>query len=196
MRFIAITFVAMAAISAAPVWAQYKCTDPATGQVSFQQQPCSGPQRQQALELKTVPPPAAGMPAPDFGRKNAELDKRLAIRTAIEEGRPMVGMTASELQMTMGTASTVNRTQSGDTISDQHVYPRGGRTVYVYVKGGVVTTIQDTSSGQSTAAVAGKCLSKRELWNLEVEASRSEIRDNEPVQARYRQRIALAKDCS
>lgn len=181
--------------AAAPVWAQYKCTS-ASGQVSFQQQPCAGQQRQQALDLKALPPPSAGTPSPDFARQNAELDKRLAIRVAIEERRPMVGMTVSELQLAMGAASAVNRSQAGDVVSDQHVYQRGPRTVYVYTRNGVVTSIQDTASGQAAAPVAGKCLSRREVWELEVEASRNDIRYNDAAQERYRRRIALAKDCS
>ena len=44
--------------------------------------------------------------------------------------------------------------------------------------------------------MAGKCLSRREIWELEVEASRNDIRYNEAAQERYRRRIALAKDCS
>ena len=141
--------VGMATVGA-PVWAQYKCTSP-SGQVSFQQQPCAGQQRQQALDLKTLPPPSAGTPAPDFAKQNAELDKRLAIRAAIEERRPVVGMTVSELQLAMGAANNVNRSQAGDVVSDQHVYQRGARTVYVYTRNGVVTSIQDTASGQASA---------------------------------------------
>ena len=183
------------AMVGAPVWAQYKCTSP-SGQVSFQQQPCAGQQRQQALDLKALPPPSAGTPAPDFAKQNAELDKRLAIRAAIEERRPVVGMTVSELQLAMGAANNVNRSQAGDVVSDQHVYQRGARTVYVYTRNGVVTSIQDTASGQASASVAGKCLSRREIWELEVEASRNDIRYNEAAQERYRRRIALAKDCN
>ena len=186
--------VGMATVGA-PVWAQYKCTSP-SGQVSFQQQPCAGQQRQQALDLKALPPPSAGTPAPDFAKQNAELDKRLAIRAAIEERRPVVGMTVSELQLAMGAANNVNRSQAGDVVSDQHVYQRGARTVYVYTRNGVVTSIQDPASGQASAPGAGKCLSRREIWELEVEASRNDIRYNEAAQERYRRRIALAKDCS
>lgn len=185
---------AMLAVSLSPAFGQYKCTSP-TGQVSFQQHPCAAQQKQQTLNLQSLPPTGAGTPAPDYAAQNAELDRKRAIRLAVEERRPMVGMTVEDLQYAMGDASAINRSQTGSSAHDQYIYRRGARTVYVYVHNGLVTSIQDVSSGQ-TAAVAGKCLSRREIWNLEVEASRIEIRNNEAAQARYRDRIALAKDCS
>lgn len=189
---------AMAAATA-PVWAQYKCTSP-EGRVSYQERPCASQQRSQALDLRTLPPPSAGeasAAAADLAQRNAALDKRIAIRRAIDEHRPLVGMTAAELQQAMGAPNTVNASQVGATASDQHVYQRGTRTIYVYVQAGRVTAIQDTASGRTAAApVAGKCLSRREVWELEVEASRNDVQRNDDARTRYQQRIALAKDCS
>lgn len=191
------TFIIALMTCAASSHAQFKCVGP-NGAVSFQQAPCAQKERQQALDFKALPPTSAG-PSPESiakanAAKNADLDKRLAIRAAIEERRPMVGMTIDELGQAMGTPTVENRAQYGTEMQDQLIWYRNGRTIYVYTKNGLVTSIQDVA-GAPTQKKQGTCLNSRQIRDLEIEASTFYAKNNAALQLDLSRRIADAKTC-
>ena len=76
--------------------------------------------------------------------RRADLSPELA--QAIVEGRPMIGMTAEQLEVALGPASDVNTTRTADVVAQQAVYAWGERRydpMYVYLENGIVVAIQD-----------------------------------------------------
>lgn len=193
MRFLVISALLMPVCGG--VLAQYKCTG-AGGSISFQQTPCQGGARQQSLELRSLPPTSAGNPAaPSLKEQNAELDKRLAIRIAIESHTPLVGMTESELFQAVGRPTEANKAQYGQTAQDQNIYRLNGRTLYVYTKNGVVTAIQNIENVKSPQDREGMCLSQSQLRELEIDASRTAVQSNPEVLRKIRAAIIRGQTC-
>jgi hypothetical protein len=123
----------------------YKCTG-VDGRVAFQSDPCQAAgASQQAISV----PPAGGKPAQaenqSWRLQAAQLEKRTAIRMGTEQGYPVPGMTLEELRLSLGAPNAVNASTARGS-SDQYVYRLPKATYYVYVRDGLVDTVQ-TSVG-------------------------------------------------
>lgn len=99
--------------------ALYKCVQ-AGGAVEFQQVPCGRSASQEKLELRTTTP--AVVDRERVVRDQALAERRLLLRQAINEGRPIVGMTSRELEQAMGRPDKINAAQYGVSSQDQLVY--------------------------------------------------------------------------
>jgi len=118
----------------------YKCSGPG-GQAVFQQAPCGvspgGP-------IEVSPGNVVeGRPAGE-AKVRAEAERGATVRSATARGQLLPGMTVAELQQVMGSPTVVNTDNVNGSVRQQHVY-RGadGSSRYVYVKDGVVTSLQD-----------------------------------------------------
>lgn len=169
-----------ALITAASAHAQFKCLQ-ADGKVAFQQLPCAAGDR--ATPLKLTPGSPAVPPATDA--------RRIPNWPAIARSEPAVGMTLSEMKQAMGEPDVANLAQYGANTSDQLIYRKGNRTLYVSLQGGVVTSIQITGAEEVRAAPAKTaCPSPQQIKALEFEASRIANRENQSLQAELARAIA------
>ena len=123
------TLVLLLAAASLPAAAQYRCRA-ADGSVSFQQSPCPQGTSQQKLELRADAPASPGV-APDYKGQLSELERQRKIREAITAGRPMVSMTRAELDSAMGVPQRSSSGQVGPDQTEQLLYQRGGRSIYV-----------------------------------------------------------------
>lgn len=103
-------------------------------------------------------------------------------------------MTVKDLLEAMGQPDKANLAQYGSNTHDQLIYYRGDRTWYVYVRNGVVSSIQNQAGGRidlPEVAQHAKCPTPEQLKQLEFDASRISNRDNHAVQAE----LARARVC-
>ena len=102
-------------------------------------------------------------------------------------------MTASELQSAMGAPNQRNTGQNGAGSDDQFVYNREDRTFYVYVRNGVVTTVQERSVTQARSAEPdpARCPTPAMIRSMEYEDSKIENRYNAGMHAQ----LAEARAC-
>lgn len=186
----------LTACAAGAAFGQYKCRQ-ADGAVTFQQAPCAAGQVQQRLDLRVAAPASSAAPLADHRAQIADLDRKRLIREAIAGGRPMVSMTRTELDQAMGSPDRVNVAQYGASLQDQLIYHRNGRTLYVYTKDGVVTSIQDTEGMPAVRQPepSKPCASPREIRDIEIEISKIANRDNERLQTELHKRLLDAKAC-
>ena len=127
--------------------AQYKCTAP-SGAVAYQQAPCEAAARGEKVRIstaQTVDEAGAKRAATYEQRELARLEWQEAVNKAIIAGVPMVGMTADELRNAIGWPSRTNLSNYGRGLESQQIYERPGATWYVYLKGGVVTSLQTSA---------------------------------------------------
>jgi hypothetical protein len=162
-------FLLAASLFSVPVHAQFKCTQP-DGKVSFQQSPCAADSSSKKLELREqAMPGAAAVPASSNW-------------AAIATGRPAVGMTAKELEGAMGLPNVANLAQQGSDTADLFVYYRGNRTILVYVRNGLVTSIENRAGGEiGSNAEPRQCPTPYQMKNLEFEASKIANRGDSPA---------------
>ncbi len=168
------------------VHAQYKCVH-SDGAVTFQQVPCPTGNRSERIVIKSAPSSPDG-------------ERPIEIRAGIAAQRPVVGMTLKELQRAMGTPDKVNAGQYGTNTSNQLIYYRGDRTLYVYTENGIVRSIQNMEGGkieisQPTATRTKACPSAREIRDIEIEINKIQNRDNHQLQAELRKQYGEAKQC-
>jgi len=172
--------------------AQYQCKQ-AQGGTRFQQTPCAAGETQTALKL----PPAGAQPvAPSAEQRRAQLDaldRRVAVRAAIEAGRPVVGMSLAELDLAMGQASELRAGQWGGDVVEERRYQRQGRQVSVTVQNGQVVAVQERSAAHKNRE--RPCATAREIRDLEIEISKIANRDNARLQADLQGRLAEARAC-
>ena len=168
--------------TAAQAQQMYRCGN------TFSQQPC-GPDAT-SVGGKAAPQKAeAGEPA-----SGAASAARRPNWSAIARGVPEVGMTARELESAMGAPSERNAGRNGAGSDDQLVYRRDNRTIYVYVRNGVVTAVQEQSGGQAAATAAPEkaaCPTPAAIRALEFEDSKIANRDNFAL----RSELASARAC-
>jgi hypothetical protein len=160
--------------------AQYKCKQ-ADGKIAYQQSPCAEGASAQKLDLT----PSSG-PATTSGERQSDW-------SAIARGEPKVGMTVKDLEQALGKPSRVNLAQYGPNTDDQLIYYRGNRTLYVYVRNGVVASIQNTEGGEIKVDSPSPkpCLTPQQIRELEFEASRIVNRGN----AGMHDALAKARAC-
>lgn len=182
-------------LSAVPALADvYRCQQD-NGRTSYQDTPCAtGTQKKVDNPASAAPASTPSSPAPDFKPQLAELERKRLIREAISTGVPMVSMTRAELNEAMGSPDKLNSNQNGATSQDQLIYYRQGRTSYVHIKNGVVTSIQYTQGAPSTQP-RKSCPSEYEIRRIEIDISKFYNRDNRALQAELRKRLSDAKGC-
>ncbi len=187
---------AMLCLCQSAAMAQYKCVD-AGGSVSFQQKPCGNGTSQQRISLPPRASPAdPSASRPDYKAQLQELERRSQIRDAINMQRPMVSMTRSELDLAMGTPNAVNSSLYGSSQQDQLIYYRNGRTIYVYTREGVVTSIQDTAGSPVSTGMTNKpCPTASEIRDIEIEINKIANRGNQQLQTDLHRRHQDAKAC-
>jgi len=178
-----------------PAAAQYRCRA-ADGSISFQQQPCPEGAGQQKLELRIDAPATPGT-APDYKGQLSELERQRKIREAVAAGRPMVSMTRTELDAAMGAPVRSSSGQVGPDLTEQLLYQRAGRSIYVSLSNGVVVAFDDVEAAPSArpAPAARPCASAREIRDIEIEISKLANRDNKPLQLELNKRLLDAKAC-
>lgn len=181
-------------IAAMPAYAQVFRCKLQDGSVAYQDTPCAAGEQKKVASPASGSAPSADAPPPiDYKQKLNELDRRRNIREAIAAGTPMVSMTRAELDSAMGRPDGVNTGQYGDSSQDQLIYRRGSRTFYVYVKDGVVTSIQNRQGTQTAQRKA--CPTELDIKRIELDMSKLQNRDNQQLQTELRKQLAEAKAC-
>lgn len=75
---------------------------------------------------------------------HADLKNTRKIEAAMRENKVIPGMTEDQARKTWGTPTRINTDDYGDGERHQWIYERHGKpTRYVYVKGGMVTAVQN-----------------------------------------------------
>ncbi len=121
----------------------YQCKDVNCGKV-LQQAPCVDGKKVDAR-------PSGALGGNLLGGKNLEAERaketrRQHLQAAIEQRRPIVGMSIAELNSAVGSPTRRNSSDYGRGTEDQLIYERGDRTLYVYARDGQVTSVQDRES--------------------------------------------------
>ena len=155
------------ALLCSQAWAINKCTG-IDGQTTFQDTPCAG--KGEAINIR----PASGQninaaALPNWKQKAAEVDKRIAIRAAVERREAVIGMNGEELQQAMGLPNRINTGEYKTGSTQQRIYDWSGTTWYVYTDGQLVTAVQTAIGSASAPAVS--CPSGLEIRNAETSAS-------------------------
>jgi hypothetical protein len=172
--------------------AQFKCTQ-GDGSVTFQQTPCANGQATEKLRL---PPPSQA--------EQAAAERPMAIRQALAARRAAIGMTEHELLQAMGEPDKINLAQYGANSDNQLIYYRDGRTLYVYVRNGIVTSMQNVDGNpirwreevqQATRRPAKQCPTANQIRDIEVAISALPNRDNKPLQVELHRQLNEAKNC-
>lgn len=154
-----------------PALAVNKCVG-ADGRTVFQDAPCAGGKGEK-LDVRPAMGANAGASEPAKAKLQEEINeinRRSEIRAAIERREPIVGMTREELQLAMGLPHRANLADYDGMPHDQLIYERGDRTLYVYVYGNVVRSIQNTESINARRKPA-RCPSLLEFRNMETSAN-------------------------
>lgn len=182
LRFL-MTLTLLAAF-ALPASAAYKCKS-ATGGVSFQDAPCAGGAGQ-AITLQpngNIAVPGVATPA-DKLVQDGRIDT--AIAEAMRERRPLVGMTAAQLNESMGLATRVNTDKGHGATREQAIFERPNETWYVYTRNGRVESFQHrpgpplgASAAPGAVASRGPCASSQEIRNAQTAASSIALSDAE-----------------
>ena len=124
--------------------AQYRCAG-ADGRTTFQQAACPAAMNGERIALRDRAPadPGRAQSGPSFEQRElAAIERRMEIQRGINGGIPVVGMTADQLNRALGGPSAINVTQGEGATRPQFVYYRGSATWYVYLRDGVVSTVQ------------------------------------------------------
>lgn len=151
--------------------AQFKCVH-ADGKVSFQQMPCAEGSKSNNLDIR-----------PGSGSITGTTEAQKRNWAAIARGMPEVGMTLKDLEAAMGQPSKANLAQYGPNTHDQLIYYRSSRTIYVYLRNGVVTSVQNQAGGEIKVGEPYRepCPTPVQIKELEFEASRIANRDNQEM---------------
>lgn len=173
----------------------YKCTG-SGGKIQMQQVPCldSG----EKMNVR----PASGAAPPDSSNKAAspatttlikDANARVAIRTAINENRPLMGMILGELDQALGLPQSINTTTYATGSTQQRVYYFKDVTWYVYVKAGLVTSFQSTLGGLGATSNNQPCPSAFEIRSVETSASSITLSENQRLQ--YARQLTAMRSC-
>ena len=183
--------LAAALLAASPAWAINKCKGP-DGKVIFQDAPCVG----QGEKIEVRPASGHADPARQADAQ-AQLSKLKADNTmaeAIRTHKPLVGMTAAQLQESMGAPSRVNAANYNGALHDQLIYERPNETWYVYTRNGRVESVQHTPAiGGTARAAPARCPTSHEIRDAEVSAASITLGDAE--RAERLKAIAEMKKC-
>lgn len=164
-------------LAVVPVWAINKCKGP-DGKVSFQDAPCAG----QGEKMQVRPASGHANPAAqaDAQARTDKIKSDNAMAEAIRTHKPLVGMTAAQLQESMGTPTRVNASNYNGVPHDQVIYERPDETWYVYTRNGRVEAFQHTPAINGTArAPSGPCPTAHEIRSAEISATSMTVGDAE-----------------
>lgn len=164
----------------------YKCIDP-KGAISYQAAPCKGVDVEKKIKADTPLQPTALTKPID----SADVDRRLKIRIAIQNGEPLISMTSKELEDAMGLADKVNSSNYGRGLEEQHIFNRRGRTIYVYTQNGIVSSIQNM---EGVSRRKEPCPPYSEIRNIEVDMSSIANRSDER-QRDLQKRLDFVRSC-
>lgn len=171
-------FVVLA--SGAPVWAVNKCL--VDGRTVYQDAPCAGGGKQLNIQANAPSAPTADQrsAAAEASMRNRAADHQQNLLSGMASGRPVVGMTDNQLRIAMGLPNRINAGDYQGQQHDQLIYERGDVVYYVYVRNGVVSSVQ-TSSGYSSAAPVRRerCPTAIEIRNMETSAKAASISEYE-----------------
>lgn len=188
---------ALAVLAFGPAYAANKCI--VDGKTVYQDTPCAGT----GSKVDTT---ANGPQAPDRKRmtmqeiREDERKERApkvdhqAVTLGMATGKPVVGMTQSQLDIAMGSPNRRNTGDYGSLRSDQLIYERNGMTFYVYVRNGVVSSVQSSEGYRSSARSSKRCPSSIEIRNMQTTANSDSI--SESQRRELLREIREAKDCS
>ena len=194
MNLLALTLMLFAT---GPLQAMYKCTG-ADEKASFQDLPCASGAKVESLRATASIAPMRAprsdvTPPMDWKKINADVDLRMQIQRAVEEGRAVRGMTRAQLDTAMGAPTKVNSGDYAAGSTEQRIYERRETTWYVYTNNGVVTAVQ-TQQSFSTTANTASCPSAFEIKSEEISANSITLGDGE--RAERQRRISKMKECS
>lgn len=154
-RFLVKTLLIMAAAMAliGPAWAINKCIGP-DGKVFYQDLPCEGQKKVNLSGAGQGNPTGSGSSyykreaarmAGDEKIEAARLEFEQRTQSAILNKEVFVGMLAEDARKSWGPPDRVNASTGAGGHSEQWVFDRGrSRSQYVYVRGGVVTSMQSS----------------------------------------------------
>ena len=132
-RHVPICIIALCLAGPAAAQTVYKCPDP-SGNMKFQQMPCSLQGGGEALSVK--PLPVMGVEAPGLRPGEQEMLQRAQHRIDAEKGQVRIGMTEEEAVRSWGRPDYINHSSAGD----QWVYQRGPiKAQFLYFKNGRLT---------------------------------------------------------
>lgn len=147
----------------------YKCTD-ATGQVAFQQTPCTGAGKAEQVQ---VPQPniVEGRPAGEAGLR-ASIQRREAAQAALARGEVIPGLTEREVVQLLGAPMRVNSDWVNGRESRQLVYRYAdGSARYVYTRDGITYASQYREGhGRPVGAAARQCYTDEQIQGADVNA--------------------------
>jgi hypothetical protein len=172
-------------VATVPAFAQtYRCT--VDGKVVYQQSRCAN-----GVAVDTSGAGTANTTSPgaiQANREVAQYKRKQRVEEAIANGQIFIGMTAAEVRQSWGNPTSINRTHTANSTSDQWVYGSGA---YAYLADGVVTAVQTSTRAASPQKV---CPSDREIREWEVELSLHDRRHARSPEA-LRQLISSAQTC-
>lgn len=184
--------IALCAINM-PAMAQFKCD--VGGKATYQDMPCAD--KGGAIKLM----PGSGHTDASTGDAVAKSKKMVAdtnwrgkVNEAIATGKPLVGMTRTELDQAMGAPTKVNAANYAGVLKDQIIYRQPSQTWYVYTVLGLVESFQNTPESNGAVASKAPCLSPFAIRDMETSASSIRLGDAE--RAERLKQIAEAKKCA
>lgn len=183
-----------AALSAviAPASAVNKCT--VNGKTVYQDAPCHGGGT--AVDARPNGAFGEAVPTTPSRRSQSRGDdapvNHRAVLNGMATGKPAVGMTENQLNIAMGKPNRINSGDYQGRTRDQLIYERDDVTYYVYVRDGVVSSVQ-TSQGYASSRPQKKCPTSIEIRNLETSANSATISERE--RRDLREKVWRARSC-
>lgn len=136
-----ITLLALFAVAQVAHAQAFKCK--VDGKVVYQGTPC--PSDGAKVNLTGAGESNQGSAGPSYlAREGARMDFEERVDVAIRNQKVFVGMTSAHVKKSWGEPTSINKTLSASTLSEQWVYRRGrvGDSQYVYLKNGIVDAVQ------------------------------------------------------
>ena len=136
--------VAIASLAIAPALSHaqaFKCK--VDGKVVYQGSPCAA--EGSKVNLLGAGETVENSPATSYlKREGARIDFEEKVDVAIRNNKVFVGMSAAHVIRSWGEPTSVNKTITGSSLSEQWVYRRGNiaDTQYLYMKNGVLEAMQ------------------------------------------------------
>ncbi|MEI8169837.1 MAG: hypothetical protein WCG50_09185 [Rhodoferax sp.] len=163
------------------------------GKISFQETTCAETDKALIVmpSMQPTQPNRADVQAQQ--KRNADAKNRIAIREAINERRPIIGMTYAELEQSIGLPQSINSTTSASGATQQRVYYFDSVTWYVYMSNGAVTSFQNAIGGLGRKTSTVPCPSAHEIRSVETSASSITLTDEQ--RRKYAQQLSEMRSC-
>lgn len=176
-----IVFVALSA-NLKEAQAVNKCIG-ADGKVTFQDAPCAG--NGEKMDVRPGSGHLAPAAAGEAQRRLEKLKSDNLMSEAIRTRKPLVGMTAAQLQEAMGAPTKVNADNYNGAQREQQIYERPQETWFVYTRSGLVESIQHRPGipvFNPSARTTGPCPAQPDIRNAITSASSMMLSDAERVE--------------